>query len=75
MVFFERCVKSVSLIGDSVDRTAETQGKKMIDKRFPLMYNNSCVTDKRRIRIHIGKGQFGLWRNTQEAEEAPLLRV
>lgn len=25
MVFFERCVKSVSLIGDSVDRTAETQ--------------------------------------------------
>ena len=47
----------------------------MIDKRFPLMYNNSCVTDKRRIRIHIGKGQFGLWRNTQEAEEAPLLRV
>ena len=26
MVFFERCVKSVSLIGDSVDRTAETQG-------------------------------------------------
>ena len=25
LVFFERCVKSVSLIGDSVDRTAETQ--------------------------------------------------
>ena len=24
-VFFESCVKSVSLIGDSVDRTAETQ--------------------------------------------------
>ena len=30
MVFFERCVKSVSLIGDSVDRTAETQGIKCI---------------------------------------------
>ena len=50
-------------------------GKKVIDKRRLLMYNNSCVTGKRRIRIHIGKGQFGLWRNTQEAEEAPLLRV
>ena len=30
MVFFERCVKSVSLIGDSVDRTAETQEKKAL---------------------------------------------
>ena len=47
----------------------------MIDKQALLMYNYSCVTGKRRIRIHIGKGQFGLWRNTQEAEEAPLLRV
>ena len=49
--------------------------KKRIDKPLPLMYNNSCATDKRRVRIHIGKGQFGLRRNTQEAEEAPLLRV
>ena len=34
MVFFERCVKSVSLIGDSVDRTAETQGRKILSNPF-----------------------------------------
>ena len=32
MVFFERCVKSVSLIGDSVDRTAETQAPPILTK-------------------------------------------
>ena len=39
MVFFERCVKSVSLIGDSVDRTAETQVYKGIDGRYYWDYN------------------------------------
>ena len=35
MVFFERCVKSVSLIGDSVDRTAETQVLLLLTSHFP----------------------------------------
>lgn len=34
MVFFERCVKSVSLIGDSVDRTAEPQALKGLENRL-----------------------------------------
>ena len=39
MVFFERCVKSVSLIGDSVDRTAETQAQVNLDWPAVLNYN------------------------------------
>ena len=39
MVFFERCVKSVSLIGDSVDRTAETQGQVSLDFPERPVYN------------------------------------
>lgn len=38
MVFFERCVKSVSLIGDSVDRTAETQVNSILI--FIFVYGN-----------------------------------
>ena len=49
MVFFERCVKSVSLIGDSVDRTAETQGQFRLDKIYELEYTN-CETKQSHIR-------------------------
>ena len=40
MVFFERCVKSVSLIGDSVDRTAETQVSLLLKS-----YSKHCIID------------------------------
>ncbi len=47
--------------------------KKVIDKSVCHMYNDTCVTQS--DKKHIGKYKFGLRRNTQEAEEAPLLRV
>ena len=47
--------------------------KKVIDKYVPLMYNNTCVTES--DKNILAEWKFGLRRNTQEAEEAPLLRV
>ena len=41
----------------------------MIDKLATLQYNNKCVNRRDNIIKKI------TWRNTQEAEEAPLLRV
>ena len=48
-----------------------------------LLYNNSCAARSgltvRTIKVFycyiLAEQQFGLRRNTQEAEEAPLLRV
>ncbi len=46
--------------------------KKVFDKNCVPMYNNICVTERDASYL---TEAFGLWRNTQEAEEAPLLRV
>ena len=46
--------------------------KKPVDKRVKVKYNNFCVTSGVK-RISFEKQNFR--RNTQEAEEAPLLRV
>ena len=46
--------------------------KKVFDKNYVPMYNNICVTERDASYL---TEAFGLWRNTQEAEEAPLLRV
>ena len=43
MVFFERCVKSVSLIGDSVDRTAETQARETLTIQGLMDYNTDLL--------------------------------
>ena len=46
----------------------------MIDKQGILMYNHICTV----IVVHkciFGRDVVRMWRNTQEAEEAPLLRV
>ena len=48
--------------------------KKRIDNIILLMYNRFCV--KRDAQLDIGRGFNSVSRrNTQEAEEAPLLRV
>ena len=51
---------------------------KTIDKAFGSLYNYICVLVIRHRRMnskpHIGRG-IQAWRNTQVAEEAPLLRV
>ena len=49
-----------------------TAWKKVFDKNYVPMYNNICVTERDASYL---TEAFGLWRNTQEAEEAPLLRV
>ena len=48
--------------------------EKGVDKQNTLMYNNFCVTKAHnKILVAVSNSEF--WRNTQEAEEAPLLRV
>ena len=63
MVFFERCVKSVSLIGDSVDRTAETQGKITfwgeIDRQHLLPYGTQADIDRAVEQVFNGLWQDG----------------
>ena len=45
---------------------------KRIDKQLRLMYNNICATEWDAHFILVEDSSV-LWRNTQEAEEAPLL--
>ena len=46
----------------------------MIDIGIDVMYNQFCV--KNDAELNIGRGYYSVpGRNTQEAEEAPLLRV
>ena len=53
---------------------AEIFSEKGVDKQNTLMYNNFCVTKAHnKILVAVSNSEF--WRNTQEAEEAPLLRV
>ncbi len=52
----------------------EFKCKKLIDKAVILMYNNICVITID-AQQNIGSDVIRIWRNTQEAEEAPLLRV
>ena len=47
---------------------------KRIDKQLRLMYNNICATEWDAHFILVEDSSV-LWRNAQEAEEAPLLRV
>ena len=48
--------------------------KKVVDKGVLFGYNNSCALKKAQSKLsQFGRGLF--WRSTQEAEEAPLLRV
>ena len=50
------------------------KNKKRIDNSILLMYNRFCV--KKDVQLDIGRGFNSVSRrNTQEAEEAPLLRV
>ena len=50
------------------------KNKKRMDNSILLMYNRFCV--KKDVQLDIGRGFNSVSRrNTQEAEEAPLLRV
>ena len=41
-----------------------------------IRYNDFCVTEKDAyIKVHVKRLNLAVRRNTQEAEEAPLLRV